>query len=64
MVAQLFVPRWLTGHRRTTGVALAATAWAAHRTASARVAAVPARISVSSVPGQPVLLECRQRPGI
>jgi len=29
MVMQLFVLRWLAGHRRTTGVALAATAWAA-----------------------------------
>ena len=29
VVAQLFVLRWLAGHRRTTGVALAATAWAA-----------------------------------
>jgi len=29
VVAQLFVLRWLAGRRRTTGVALAATAWAA-----------------------------------
>lgn len=29
MVLQLVVLRWLAGHRRTTGVALAATAWAA-----------------------------------
>ena len=28
VVAQLFVLRWLAGRRRTTGVALAATAWA------------------------------------